>query len=93
MARVIPDEMFLEAFDETIEKVFHRLASQGVADDAIWEGFLKATIAMGSLALDVENAQLPADDLKVDVRIRRSLGARRSSYPFSSSVCRCKSKE
>ena len=75
MADAVPDEIFLLAFDKAIEQVCRRLTSSGLADEAIWAGFRKATIAMGRLALDVDDERLARRVLKASVRTRRS-GAR-----------------
>jgi hypothetical protein len=55
MAQEIPDEIFLAAFDEMIEQVSRRLASDGLGQETIWAAFRKATVFMARLALDVED--------------------------------------
>jgi len=58
-AQVTADEMFLRAFDETINTVYHELSSLGVHEDAIWSAFCRATNAMAKLSIDVEQEESP----------------------------------
>jgi len=86
MARALPDQAFLLAFDRAIERVCRDLASGGFDQEAIWAGFRRATIAMGQFAVDVEDEQSSSGILKTDLRRRRSGGpdrrTRRAMLPL-----------
>jgi hypothetical protein len=90
MAGSFPEQTFLLAFDRVIERVCQDLASSGIDQDAIWAGFRKATIAMGQLAVEVEDEELSSGILKTDVRRNRSGRCHRRARRTVSSSARRK---
>ena len=71
------DAMFLRAFDACIDRVYHRLASSGVAEDEIWAAFRQAMAAITEVSDEVElepAIQTPRRHIKPSHRKRSSIG-------------------
>jgi hypothetical protein len=71
MSREIADEVFLLAFDKTIEEAYQQLAASGMGDEQIWKSFRRAAAQMVLLAGEIE------EEFSAGGRVRREQRSRR----------------